>query len=155
LAAGLALGKKLKQEPGRIFCLTSDGEWNEGSLWEALIFARQRGLDNLTLIVDLNGLQGFGDTKDVADLSPLADKFRAFRCETREFDGHDPTAIEDAVRPHPLVPNVLVARTRKGCGVSFMENRLEWHYLPLSEAQYRQAVSEFDQAACAKPCVIR
>ena len=78
LAAGLALAKRLKAEPGRVFCLTSDGEWNEGSCWEALIFARHHHLANLTVLVDLNGLQGFGTTREVADLDPLAAKFRAF-----------------------------------------------------------------------------
>ena len=90
LAAGLALAKRLKGEPGRVFCLTSDGEWNEGSCWEALIFARHHGLENLTLLVDLNGLQGFGTTREVADLEPLAEKFRAFGLPTLEIDGHDP-----------------------------------------------------------------
>ena len=89
LGAGLAQAKQLKREPGRIFCLTSDGEWNEGSCWEALIFARQHDLANLTIMVDLNGLQGFGTTRDIANLEPLAEKFRAFGLSTQEIDGHD------------------------------------------------------------------
>ena len=89
LAAGLALARKLRGEPGRVFCLTSDGEWDEGSCWEAIIFARHHGLANLTLVVDLNGLQGFGTTQEVADLDPLADKFRAFGWRTTEVEGHD------------------------------------------------------------------
>src|SRR5438874_4680155 len=93
LAAGLALSKQLRGEPGRVFCLTSDGEWNEGSNWEALIFARHHGLTNLTVLVDQNGLQGFGTTREVADLHPLADKFRAFRVRTQEINGHHPEAI--------------------------------------------------------------
>jgi transketolase len=148
LAAGLALGKQLKCEPGRVFCLTSDGEWNEGSCWEALIFARQRGLHNLTVIVDLNGLQGFGTTREVADLAPLADKFRAFRVPTREINGHDATAIRDALLASQSDPSVIVAETKKGCGVSFMEDQMEWHYLPLTAAQYTQAVQEVEQT-CA------
>src|SRR5205807_144724 len=79
LANGLALAKKLKGQGGRVFCLTSDGEWNEGSCWESLIFARHQNLDNLTFIVDANGLQGFGSTREVADLAPLGEKFRAFK----------------------------------------------------------------------------
>ena len=82
LAAGLALGKKLLKESGRVFCLLSDGEWNEGSCWEALIFLAHQKLDNLTFIVDLNGMQGFGSTKQVANLDSLADKFRAFGVTT-------------------------------------------------------------------------
>ena len=96
LAAGLALAKRLKSEPGRVFCLTSDGEWNEGSCWEALIFAHHQRLENLTLLVDLNGLQGFGATQEVASLDPLAEKFRAFGLATQEVDGHDPDALRNA-----------------------------------------------------------
>jgi transketolase len=146
LAAGLALAKRLKDEPGRVFCLTSDGEWNEGSSWEALIFARHQRLDNLTILVDLNGLQGFGATREVADLEPLAEKFRTFGLPTESIDGHDPEAIRRALGADRVGPNVVVARTVKGSGISFMEGRMEWHYLPLTEAQYRQAVEETEHA---------
>jgi transketolase len=148
LAAGLALAKRLKGEPGRVFCLTSDGEWNEGSCWEALIFAKHQGLNNLTLLVDLNGLQGFGSTREVADLEPLAAKFRSFGLPTLEVNGHDSNALEQALRSLDGGIQVVIARTRNGCGVSFMEDRMEWHYLPMSEAQYRQAVKEIEEA-CA------
>jgi transketolase len=124
----------------------SDGEWNEGSCWEALIFARHHRLDNLTILVDLNGLQGFGTTQEVADLDPLADKFRTFGLPTEEIDGHDPEAIRQALRADRGGPIAVVARTVKGSGVSFMEDRMEWHYLPLTEAQYRQAVEETEHA---------
>jgi transketolase len=146
LASGLALAKRLKGEPGRVFCLTSDGEWNEGSSWEALIFARHQRLDNLTIVVDLNGLQGFGTTREVADLDPLAEKFRTFGLPTEVIDGHDLEAICQALRADLDGPNVVVARTVKGSGVSFMEGRMEWHYLPLTEAQYCQAVEETTHA---------
>jgi transketolase len=148
LAAGLALAKRFRGEPGRVFCLTSDGEWNEGSSWEALIFVRHQGLENLTLLVDVNGLQGFGTTREVADLEPLAAKFRSFGLATLEVDGHDPGALEQALRSHDGGLQVVVARTHKGCGVSFMEDRMEWHYLPMTEVQYRQAVQEIE-GACA------
>ena len=88
LAAGMALAKRLKGEAGRVHCLTSDGEWNEGSTWEALIFAAHQKLANLSIVVDLNGLQGFGTTAEVADLAPLAEKFRTFNVETIEISGH-------------------------------------------------------------------
>lgn len=148
LAAGLGLAKRFKGEPGRVFCLTSDGEWNEGSCWEALIFARHHGLNNLTLLVDLNGLQGFGTTREVADLEPLALKFRTFGLSTLEVDGHDPGALEQALKSHDGGPQVIVAHTNKGRGVSFMEDQMEWHYLPMTETQYRQAVREIE-GACA------
>jgi transketolase len=152
LAVGLALAKRLKGDSGRVFCLTSDGEWNEGSCWEALIFARHHGLDNLTILVDLNGMQGFGSTREVADLEPLARKFRAFAVPTCEIDGHDPILLRKALRLHRSAPIAVVARTRKGCGISFMEDRMEWHYLPMTEPQYLQAVQETD-AACATSSV--
>jgi len=146
LSAGLALGKRIQDEPGRVYCLTSDAEWNEGSTWEALIFARHHGLSNLRVIVDLNGLQGFGSTSEVADLHPLSAKFREFRLGTREIDGHDPVAIREALLCPAPGPDVIVAKTRKGCGVSFMEHRMEWHYLPLSAAQFEQALRELEQS---------
>ncbi len=143
LAAGLALGKRLQGQSGRVFCLTSDGEWNEGSNWETLIFTAHQKLDRLTVIVDLNGLQGFGTTKDVADLGRLADKLAGFGFDTREVDGHDPRALEQVLQGPPSgLPRAVLARTVKGHGVSFMEDRMEWHYLAMNEAQYRQAVEE-------------
>ena len=141
LSCGLALGKRLKKEKGRVFCLLSDGEWNEGSTWEGLIFAAHQKLD-LTVLVDLNGLQGFGATKDVADLGPLEDKLRAFGAGVQSIDGHDMDALAAALAREAQGPRVIVARTVKGHGVSFMENKMEWHYLPMTEAQYGQALAE-------------
>jgi transketolase len=146
LAAGLALGKRLKGEPGRVFCLLSDGEWQEGSNWEALIFAAHHRLP-VTLIVDTNGLQGFGTTKEIASQESLAGKFCAFGLATEEIDGHDLPALERACSGDAPGPRAVIAHTCKGCGVSFMEHKMEWHYLPLSEEQYCQALQE----ACG-PC---
>lgn len=146
LACGLALGKKLKGEAGRVFCLTSDGEWNEGSCWESLIFLTHHRLDNLITIVDCNGLQGFGTTRDVANLEPLSEKFRAFGMDVLEVDGHAIQDIHAAVNQGHSRPLAVVAKTIKGCGVSFMENRMEWHYLPLNAQQYEQARNEVQQA---------
>ena len=146
LACGLALGKKLKGEAGRVFCLTSDGEWNEGSCWESLIFLTHHRLDNLITIVDCNGLQGFGTTRDVANLEPLSEKFRAFGMDVLEVDGHAIPDIHTAVNQAHSRPLAVVAKTIKGCGVSFMENRMEWHYLPLNAQQYEQARNEVQQA---------
>jgi Transketolase, N-terminal subunit len=143
LSVGLGLGKRLRGQPGRIFCLMSDGEWNEGSSWEALIFLAHHRLAAVVPIIDLNGLQGFGTTTEVADLGSLADKLRSFGLEVREVDGHDPEAIRRALQVDtPAQPTAVVARTIKGHGVSFMENRMEWHYLPLSAEQYALAVEE-------------
>jgi transketolase len=142
LSCGLALGKRLTGEGGRVFCLTSDGEWNEGSTWEALTFAAHQRLSGLTFMIDLNGLQGFGSTAAVADLGPIADKLATFRVKVLEIDGHDPAAIEQALRTESDRPVAIVARTVKGRGVSFMEHKVEWHYLPLNAAQYEQACAE-------------
>ena len=144
LAAGLSLGKRLLRAPGRVFCLMSDGEWNEGAAWESLIFAAHQRLDSLTIMVDLNGLQGFGTTQEVADLSSLAKKLASFGLHVELVDGHDAVALERALHKPPLPgqPRAIVAHTIKGHGVSFMEHKVEWHYHPLSAKQYEQAVRE-------------
>jgi Transketolase, N-terminal subunit len=143
LATGLALGKKLRGKSGRVFCLLSDGEWNEGSTWESLMFLTHRNLREVTLLVDLNGLQGLGPTAEVANLGSLASKLREFGLEAREVDGHDTDAIERALKaPSTDRPLALVARTIKGHGVSFMENKMEWHYWSMTPEQYALAVEE-------------
>lgn len=142
LAAGIALGKKLKKAPGRVFCLLSDGDWNEGSTWEALMFSAHHTLDRLTFIIDRNGLQGFGTTKDVAHLGSLEKIISAFGIPTETIDGHDLEALAAALSKETKGPRAIVARTTKGHGVSFMENKMEWHYLAMTESQYRLAQEE-------------
>jgi transketolase len=143
LAAGLALGKKLRGQPGRVYCLLSDGEWNEGSTWESLMFLAHRNLREVVSLVDVNGLQGFGSTAEVVNLGSLASKLDEFGVEARAIDGHDTDAIERALKaPATDRPIALVASTIKGHGVSFMENKMEWHYLPMTAEQYALAVEE-------------
>jgi transketolase len=142
LAAGRSLAKKLRHERGAVFCLTSDGEWQEGSNWEALIFIAHHRLTNITLLIDANGLQGFGTTRDVASMEPLADKMRGFGVNILEIDGHDSGALKSTFAAESLLPKVIILRTVKGKGVSFMEGLMEWHYLPMTEAQYLKAVEE-------------
>jgi transketolase len=144
IAAGIALARKLAGAPGQVYCLTSDGEWQEGSNWEALIFARHRRLAGLTLLVDANGLQGFGTTREVASLEPLAERFASFDVPTQEIDGHDFDAVAEALSMTAETLRVIVLRTVKGKGVSFMENRLEWHYLPVDDELYARAVKEIE-----------
>lgn len=155
IAAGLAYAHKyIHQTTQRVACLVSDGECNSGSLWEAALFAGHHRLDNLTVIVDANGLQGFGRTQDVLDLEPLVDKWRAFRFRCEEVDGHDFAALHEVLRrppegAHPSrsgSPTCVVARTVKGKGVALMENKLEWHYLPMSEEQYAAALAGLAEA---------
>jgi transketolase len=147
LSAGLALGKRIKGERGRVYCLLSDGELNEGSTWEALIFVCHQHLRNLTFIIDANGLQGFGTTRDVANLDPLLDKFRAFGLSPVCVDGHDPQLVVEALCREGSMPQAIIAETHKGMGVSFMTDKMEWHYLPMTAAQYQQALDESDRDA--------
>jgi transketolase len=124
----------------------SDGDCNEGSTWEAAAFAAHHRLDNLTVVIDKNDLQGFGRTRDVLNMEPMAEKWRAFGFEVREIDGHDFDQMAGAFGPIGTadVPRCVIARTRKGRGISFMEDRLEWHYLPMSDEHYRQAIEDLD-----------
>jgi transketolase len=144
LAAGIALGKTLQKQPGRVFCLLSDGEMQEGSTWEALIFLAHRLVAPLTVFIDANGLQGFGTTKEVSGLQLTAEKFRNFGLAAEEIDGHDVNAIAAACERSNSGTKIYIAHTCKGCGISFMENRMEWHYLPMTEEQYKQALKELE-----------
>lgn len=148
LAAGIALAKKLKKEPGRTYCVTSDGEWQEGAVWEALIFAHHRQLNELVIIIDLNGLQGFGTTDSVASMGDLLEKIRAFTPNVTRVDAGDPQNIENALRnlnpKSHLTPSVIVLETIKGHGVSFMENKMDWHYRAMTKEQYDQACLELE-----------
>jgi transketolase len=145
LAGGVALGKLLQNQPGRVFCLLSDGEMQEGSTWEAIIFIAHRDNLPLTIIVDVNGLQGFGSTVEITGLKLTPEKFREFGLAAAEIDGHDLGAICAACGDRSSGPRVVIARTHKGHGVSFMEDRMEWHYLTMTEEQYRQAVEEAER----------
>ena len=142
IAAGIALAKRFQEEPGRVYCLTSDGEWQEGSTWEALIFAHHRKLENLTVLVDANGLQGFGSTREVASMEKLTERIQSFGVPVWEVDGHDPDSMGPPLHLENPGLQVIVLHTVKGKGVSFMEGRMEWHYLQLTEELYAQAIRE-------------
>jgi transketolase len=145
LAVGTALGLRLKNSDGQVICLTSDGEWQEGSTWEALIFACHHKLNNLTVLIDHNNLQGFGTTSDVASMSPLWDKLKGFDFDIQVIDGHNLDNIRKALAKKTTTRTKLIfLKTIKGNGVSFLENRMDSHYLPLSEAQFQQAINEID-----------
>ena len=146
LAAGAALGKRLRGDPGTVYCLLSDGECEEGSTWEAVLFMHHQRLANLVVLVDANGLQGFGSTDEIASLEPLASKFRGFGLHVEEIDGHVPAALDAALARRGNEPLVILLRTVKGRGVSFMEGKMEWHYLPLNDKQYELALRELAEA---------
>ncbi|WP_284643863.1 transketolase [Paenibacillus silviterrae] len=145
LAAGLAIGKVIKKEEGTVYCLLSEGDLNEGSTWEAILFAVQQRLDNLTIIIDANGLQGFGTVSEVSGLMNLQEKLSSFGLKIVEADGHDVTQLLPAISTKAERPVCIIAHTVKGKGVSFMENQMEWHYLPLNEELYRQAKEEVER----------
>jgi transketolase len=147
LAAGLALAAHLQGSGRRVFCLTSDGEWQEGSTFEALIFAAHRHLANLTILVDHNGLQGFGSTAEVASMDPLGDRLAGFDIDLRECDGHDIGSLRAALSPQGNRPAVVIMRTIKGRGVPGLEGRMESHYLPLTEATYQAALARIGSPA--------
>jgi transketolase len=145
LALGFALAARRRGTAQRAVALLSDGECNEGSVWEAALLAPQLRLSNLVAIVDYNKIQAFGSVKDVIDLEPLAGKFTVFGWHAQEIDGHDHAAIAralDAAAAEKGLPSVIVAHTVKGKGVSFMENQLLWHYRSPSDQQLADALAE-------------
>lgn len=150
MAAGGALAARLQHSSRRVYAVLSDAECNEGSVWEAAMFSAHHKLSNLTAIIDLNGQQAFGYTRDVLDLSNMADRWRAFGWDVREVDGHDRTQLRDVLTGlnyQDGPPHVLVARTTFGKGVSFMQSKIRWHYMPMSDDEYRDALREVGVAS--------
>lgn len=147
MACGIAFAKKLQKAKGRVYCLCSDGEWQEGSNWEALIFSSHQQLSNLTVIIDQNGLQGFGTTQQVASMGNLIERFRAFGLQIETGNGHDFLSLENCLKDEKSQkdPKLAVMETIKGKGVSFFENKLHSHYLPLDKQSYEQACKEIRQ----------
>jgi transketolase len=149
LGAGIALGAARGREPQRAFVLLSDGECDEGSTWEAALFAAHHKLDNLIAIVDRNDLQGFGRVADVLALEPFAAKWRNFGWSVEELDGHDHRVLAAAFAAAPRVPGrptLLIARTVKGKGVSFMEDQFNWHYRSPNADELARALAELGEA---------
>ena len=145
---GAALAAKRQKTDRRVFVLLSDAECNEGSVWEAIMFAAQHKLNNLFAIVDLNGQQAFGYTKDVLNLSPMDERWKIFGWDVHNVDGHDEDAMAEVIKNHSGVgdkPHVLIAHTTFGKGVSYMEHQIKWHYSPLNDAEYAQAMSELER----------
>jgi len=148
LGAGAALAARLRRSSRRFFVLVSDAECNEGSLWETVMFAAHHYLSNLIAIVDLNGQQAFGYTKEVLNLSPMAERWRAFGWDVQEVDGHDVEELTRTISGFDTTqgaPHVLIASTVFGKGVSFMQSQIKWHYWPMSDEEYRQALIEIEE----------
>lgn len=147
IAGGAALAARLQGSNRRIYSLISDAECNEGSVWEAAMFAAHHQLSNMIVIVDDNKQQALGYTRDVLDLSPMEDRWAAFGWDAATVDGHDAEALRGAfLKSSDSRPRVVVANTVFGRGVSFMENRIAWHYEPLSEQQFSAACRELEHA---------
>ena len=146
IGIGMAIAGKFDKRDYRVFVLLSDGECNEGSTWEAAMFANHHKLNNLVAIIDRNKLQAFGPTEEVIELEPFEKKWTSFGWEVKEINGHDFSEIQGALNNIPFnnKPSVIIARTVKGKGVSFMEDRLAWHYKSPNREQYETALKELD-----------
>ena len=151
MGVGSALASKLRANSWQVYVLMSDAELNEGSVWEAAQIASQWKLGHLHVLIDANGQQAFGYTKDISDNSKCVDRWAAFGWDVQEVDGHDAVALQKWIQDgldNPLKqnPRVLVAKTICGKGVSYMEGKIEWHYQPMNEGQYLQALEELAKA---------
>ena len=149
VGVGLALAAKRNGTDQKCYALVGDGELNEGAIWEAALFAAQFKLDNLIVIVDVNGFQAMGTTDEVIGLGDIRAKFEAFGFDAISVDGHDETAIDQAYQTlktrNDGRPKAMVARTVKGTGVSFMEHENIWHYTRLTAQTYEAAIAELGE----------
>lgn len=151
-AAGMALSAKLDNKNFRVYTALGDGEIEEGQVWEAAMFAAHYKLDNLTAFLDYNGLQIDGKTSEVMNSDPLDEKFRAFNWHVINIDAHDYDAIRAALkeaRETKGKPTMIIAKSIKGKGVSYMENQAKWHGSAPNTEQYEQAIRELDEAIAA------
>lgn len=150
LAVGCAIAAKMDGSSRRVYVLTGDGELQEGSNWEAAMLASTKKLDNLLLMVDRNRFQKGASTEDISALEPLADKFRSFGWAVETVDGHDIAALLTILRSAPLEPGrptCVLAETIKGKGVSFMEQRLEWHSRRFTNEELELALAEIHEGS--------
>ncbi len=148
LAAGMSLAGKRDGMSYRVFALLSDGECDEGSTWEAAMFAGHHRLDNLVVIIDYNKIQSLGTVREVLDLEPFDAKWAAFGWSVKQVDGHDIDQLRESLNAVPLVqdhPTCIIAHTVKGKGVSFMENKLLWHYRSPDDREFEEAILELER----------
>lgn len=147
IGIGMAVAAKNDRRKNRVFVLMSDGECDEGSTWEAALFAAHHKIDNLVAIIDYNKIQSFGRTNEVLNLEPFKQKWESFGWQVHEVDGHNFSDLEKTFAALPFkkdAPNVIIAHTIKGKGVSFMEDKLEWHYKNPNQEQYDIALKELE-----------
>lgn len=145
VATGMAKAASIDGAKHRVFTLLSDGECDEGSNWEAILFAAHHKLENLTVVVDYNKIQSLAAVSDTIELEPFAQKWRSFGWAVDEVDGHDIGALRSALKTrYEGRPNVVIAHTVKGKGVSFMENSVLWHYRTAQGSEFEAALSELE-----------
>ena len=143
IGLGMAYGFKKKNCDRKVYVIMGDGESQEGSVWEGALFAPGLGLDNYTVIIDYNNLQGYGRAKELCHYEPLKAKWEAFGWHAIEIDGHDHEEIKSAFNENSYgKPKVIIARTTKGKGVSFMEDQLVWHYYMVTDEHREKALEE-------------
>lgn len=142
MAVGMAHGLKLKNNNARVFVLIGDGESQEGSVWEAAMMAPHLNLDNLTVFLDYNNLQGYGRPTELLAYEPIADKWKAFLWDVEVIDGHDHNQIKQAAIKKSDGPKIVICKTTKGKGISFMENQLKWHYFRVTDEFLKNGCEE-------------
>jgi len=149
VAVGMALGLKMDQKKHQVYALLGDGELSEGSIWEAAMSASKYELENLTAIIDRNRLQITGSTEEVNPIEPLQDKFLSFGFNVIEVEGNDIASLVEVFnqsKKEKNKPNLIIANTTKGAGISFMENQVSWHHKVPSQSEYDLAINELNEA---------
>ena len=146
IGVGMAVHAKREGRGHRTFVLVGDGECNEGSVWEAALFAAKYALDNLTVVVDYNQQQSYASTHDVLELEPLADKWRSFGFQVNDVNGHDVMQLRDVLKAPAKKPQAVICHTVKGKGIPGVEQNLEWHHKSrVSDAEIGQMLSALDE----------
>lgn len=144
-ATGVAHACKMKDLQNHVYCILGDGEMNEGVIWESFMFAAQKKLSNLVVIIDNNHLQIGGHSEDIINMAPLQEKLKSFGFHVQTVDGHNVTDIHHALYSLSKdVPNAIIAETIKGKGVSFVEGKYKWHFGVLTETRYNKAMNELN-----------
>jgi transketolase len=145
VACGMSLTLKQDKKTGNIYCLMSDGEMDCGTTWECALFASHHKLDNLVVMIDYNKLQAFGKTNEVLNLEPLVEKWKTFGWSVQEVAGHNFDELTENLKKIPFTkqkPSIIICHTIKGKGISFAENKLEWHYYNLTPELYERAKND-------------
>lgn len=144
IGVGMAHAMKLQEKDNRVFILMGDGEMQEGSVWEAAMLAPKLGLTNLTVFIDHNNLQGYGRATELVEFYPIEEKWKSFGWDTETIDGHDVEAIVKSAKKKSYKPKVIICNTTKGKDVSFMEDKLIWHYYIVTDEHKQNALKELE-----------